>query len=187
MRETCKSHRTTKEMRSRLDCRDICVGAGNYLRMRRVFARISPNLPEKVLGRKSFLCEIFLRLYFGWPLKRSPCDVGRHFFYQIKAGWAPFFQIKVGYHLFQIEKLWAPFLLVFSRSLPRFFWILWRFSQVLPRFPQILPGFSINQNFWGCACTPASYTTDRHQIKECDTMRLDWGHSVSWDGVNNFE
>jgi len=26
-------------------------------------------------------------------------------------------------------------------------------------FIEILPEFSTNQNFWGCACTPASYTT----------------------------
>ena len=32
-------------------------------------------------------------------------------------------------------------------------------SEILSRFPGILPGFSPNQNFWGCACTPASYTT----------------------------
>jgi len=23
-----------------------------------------------------------------------------------------------------------------------------------------LPGFSPNQKFWGCACTPASYTSE---------------------------
>jgi len=29
----------------------------------------------------------------------------------------------------------------------------------VPEFIQILPEFSTNQKFWGCACTPASYTT----------------------------
>jgi len=63
------------------------------LGVRRIFARISPNLPEKNLGY--FLCEHFLssRPYFGMiSKKRSSCDsakVGRHFF-QIKPGLAPF-------------------------------------------------------------------------------------------------
>ena len=33
-------------------------------------------------------------------------------------------------------------------------------SQILPKFPQILPRFSPNQKFWGCSCTPISYTSD---------------------------
>jgi len=37
--------------------------------------------------------------------------------------------------------------------------ILPKFSEFLPTFSGILPGFSTNQKFWGCACTPASYTT----------------------------
>jgi len=32
-------------------------------------------------------------------------------------------------------------------------------SGILPKFLEILPGFSTNQNFWGCACIPVSYTT----------------------------
>jgi len=40
--------------------------------------------------------------------------------------------------IFEVKQGWAPF---------------------LPRFSGILPGFSTNRNFWGCACTPASYTT----------------------------
>jgi len=36
----------------------IGVGAGKFLRVRRIFARIFPNLPEKILGH--FLCEYFL-------------------------------------------------------------------------------------------------------------------------------
>ena len=40
--------------------------------------------------------------------------------------------------------------------------ILRTFSQILPKFPHISPGFSLNQKFWGCGCTPctpASYTS----------------------------
>ena len=54
----------------------------------------------------------------------------------------------------------------FSGILPRCLGILFGFSGSLPKFSDflptvsgILPGFSTNQNFWGCACTPASYTT----------------------------
>jgi len=54
----------------------------------------------------------------------------------------------------------------FSGILPRYLRILFGFSGILPKFSEflptfsgILPGFSTNQNFWGCACTPASYTT----------------------------
>jgi len=32
-------------------------------------------------------------------------------------------------------------------------------SGILSKFLEILPGFSTNQNFWGYACIPVSYTT----------------------------
>jgi len=35
------------------------VGAGKFLGVQRIFARISPQLPEKLLGH--FLCERFLK------------------------------------------------------------------------------------------------------------------------------
>ena len=57
--------------------------------------------------------------------------------------WAPFFEVK---------QCWAPFLPGFSE-------IVHWFSEVLPNFSGILPKVSTNQNFWGCAFTPASYTT----------------------------
>ena len=89
-------------------------------------------------------CPKLARKYFKkWPLtKNSSFHFGRY--------------------LFQIKGCWATFLLMFSGSLLRCSWSLWRFSDILPRFWGILPGFSPNQNFWGCACTPcspASYTT----------------------------
>ena len=52
----------------------------------------------------------------------------------------------VGCQFIKIKQRWAPFLAVSSGS--------------LPRISCILPGFSTNQNFWRCACTPASYTSD---------------------------
>ena len=58
--------------------------------------------------------------------------------------WAPFFEVK---------QRWGPFL-------PGF-------SGILPRFPRILYKFSTNQNFWGCACIHASYTTG---LKNCFSL-----------------
>jgi len=86
------------------------VEAGKFLGLRRIFARIFPNLPEKLLGH--FLCEHFLsRLSFGMtPKKRSSYD-----------------SVNVGCYFFQIKLRWAPFL-------PRFSEILQRFSQILPGF-----------------------------------------------------
>jgi len=43
--------------------------------------------------------------------------------------------------------------------LPKFSRLLRRFSEVLSKFSRILPTFLTNQTFWGCICTPASYTT----------------------------
>jgi len=34
-----------------------------------------------------------------------------------------------------------------------------RFHKFCPNFGQILPGFLRNQKFWGCGCTPASFTS----------------------------
>jgi len=36
--------------------------------------------------------------------------------------------------------------------------ILRKISHILATIPQILAGFSPNQNFWGCACPPATRT-----------------------------
>jgi len=45
--------------------------------------------------------------------------------------------------LYKCKQRWAPFAWIFS---------------IFPRFSGILPGLSTNQNFCGCACTPAFYT-----------------------------
>jgi len=66
------------------------VGAGKFLGVQKIFARISPNSPEKILGH--FLCKYFLmKAVFGvTSKKRSSCDL-RHHFFPIKALWAQFF------------------------------------------------------------------------------------------------
>jgi len=50
---------------------------------------------------------------------------------------------------------WAPFLLIFSRISSDF----QGFCDVFQIFCPDFHGFSPNQNFWWCACTPASYTS----------------------------
>jgi len=131
----------------------IGVAAGKFSDVWRIFARISPNLPEKLLG--NFFANIFSQQQYKDHedlILRLTSKKG------LAHTLAPFIQIK---------QYWAPFLPVFSGSSPRFSRILRRFSQIPPRFLQfllgfsrILPGFSTNQNFWGWApCNPASYTT----------------------------
>jgi len=66
-----------------------------------------------------------------------PPKNGLHLFFCKR--WAAFFEVK---H-------WAPFL-------PRFEEILPKFSDILLDFSGNLPGFSINQSFWECACTPCT-------------------------------
>jgi len=77
---------------------DIGVGAGIFLGVRKIFARIFQKLPKKFLG--NCLCEYFLMTtVFGMTSNKKPsCDseyVGRHFF-QIKVRWAPFLLLLSG-------------------------------------------------------------------------------------------
>jgi len=68
----------------------IGVGAGKFLGVRRIFVRISPNLPEKLLCH--FLCKHFLKQTFFWDelYKRSSFCKRLAPFFQIKPRWAPF-------------------------------------------------------------------------------------------------
>ena len=101
-----------------------CLGAGKFLGVRRIFARISPNLSEKHLDH--FLCEHFLKQNFFWDdlqKKRSSydsADVMHHFF---KSN-------HVGRHF-------CPDIAKVSDILPRFPWIFPGFSGILPDFHQI--------------------------------------------------
>jgi len=97
----------------------IGVGAGKLLGVRKIFARIFSNLPEKVWATlpTNFFPQRSWRSFFGMTSKKV-----LHVFFCKR--WAPFYEIKQG---------WAPFL-------PGF-------SEILPRFLRTFPGFSINQNF----------------------------------------
>ena len=116
----------------------IGVGAGIFLRVQRIFARISPNLPETFLGHCVYEYMTSRKKVFMW----------------FRTRWAPFLPVFS----------WIlPRYLGILRRFQRFSQILPRFLQILPGISGILPGFSPNQKFWGCACTPcipASYTTD---------------------------
>jgi len=62
-----------------------------------------------------------------------------------------------------LRRSWRPFFGMTSESkkgLDVFFCKRWaQFFKIKKRWAPFLPGFSTNQNFWGCACTPASFTT----------------------------
>ena len=125
----------------------VVVGADNFLGVRKDFCPNFPKLAQKFLGH--LLCKYFLmRPYFGWPptKTRSPCDFGCHVF-QMKAGLsATFFNSKhVGRHFLSNQKTLGSIFAQIYTDFARFFRDFARFSP--------------NQNFWGWACNPASYTT----------------------------
>jgi len=110
--------------------------ASKFLGVQKFFSQIFPNFPKK-------LSCCFCRPFLWRDLQKN----GLHLFFC--KPWAPFFVVK---------QRWAPFLPRFSGISPRCLGILFGFSEILPKFSGILPGFSTNQNFWGCTCSPASYT-----------------------------
>jgi len=57
----------------------------------------------------------------------------------------------VGHHF---SRIFRDFVQIF-RDISRIF----KDFSLIFRFSGILPGFSTNQNFWDCACTPSSYLT----------------------------
>jgi len=117
---------------------DIGVAARKFLEMPRIFARIFPNMPEKLkVVPTTFAYKFSFTKIMKTFLWCDLCKNGLHLFFCKR--WAPFFEVKQG---------WAPVLLGFSGILPRCLGILSGFSG-------IWPGFSRNQNFSGCACTPS--------------------------------
>ena len=116
------------------------VGAAKLLGVRRIFARISPKLPEKRLG--NFLCEQFLKQTF-WD------DLHRKVFMWFCKRWVPFFfkSNHVGRHFFtDITKVFRYFAQI-SMDFARIFRDFARFSPKLFGVVYIL-------------CTTASYTIE---------------------------
>ena len=100
------------------------VGAGNFLVVRRIFSRISPNLPEKVFVQllpTNFLPQRSLRPFFGVTSK----TVLHVFLYKT---WAPFFEVK---------QFWAPLLPDFQGFCPDFQQIKTFGVRLHPLHPQI--------------------------------------------------
>ena len=96
------------------------VGAGKFLGVRKIFARISPIVPEKFSEEES------LHVIFSNQTTLGP--------------------------------IFARILRKFAQIFRGFAQVFTDFAQIstdLPIFSGILPGFSPDQNFWGCACTPA--------------------------------
>jgi len=115
------------------DC--IGVWAGKFLEVRRIIARILPNLPEKKLQKM-------------WSPK--------------KTSWAQFVSNQnrlsaIFAHLFwEFAQIFTDFVKVFKD----FARIYMDFARILRDFA---PWFSPNENFWRCAgspCNPASYTSE---------------------------
>jgi len=129
-----------------------CVGAGNFWVEQRIFARISPSLPEK------FFCDVCLQIFSHndhedffdvTPEKRSSCV----------------FLQTVSANFWSQTTLGAIFVRIFRNSVQ----IFRVFVQIFRKFAQIFrhfARFSTNQNFRGALsppCTPASCTTARNK------------------------
>jgi len=108
--------------------RTIGVGTSKFLGVRIIFAQIFPNLPNKFWATLPANCfpQRSRKPFLGWPLKKVfMCFSAKTTFY--------------GRHFMKSNKNGGHFAQIFRD---------------FPRFSKILPGFSINQNFSGCACTP---------------------------------
>ena len=65
--------------------------------------------------------------------------------------------------------------------------ILVRFSKICPDFYRVcldFQGFSPNQNFWVCACTPASYTTDCFHFRAAVFVHVGLAQLCTTNGVS---
>jgi len=135
---------------------NIGVGPRKFLEVRRIFARISPNLPESC-------CTTFAN-------KFSPTKITNTFFCATskKNVFICFFENRWA-SVFEVTQRWAPFL-------PGFSGISLRFSGILSKYSGISPRFLTDQIFWGFACTPctpASYTTGPEQKQKFTIYKAD--------------
>jgi len=122
------------------------AGAGKFLGVRKILAQNFPNLPKKL--QKMSL-----------PTQEKSLHVI----------WSPFFsnQSTMGAIFARIFREFAEIIRGFTKVFTYFAQI----STILSVFWGILPGFSPNQNFWGCTCTPASYTTE---AKDAPVEEIVW-------------
>jgi len=86
----------------------IDVGASKFLGMRRIFAQIYPNLPEKFWATAcKFFPSKIMKTFFGMTSKKSL----HVFFCKNTILWAP---------LYEIKQDWEPFFHEFQRFCPDF-------------------------------------------------------------------
>jgi len=93
----------------------IGVGASEFLGVQRIFAQTFPNLPKKLS------CQ-FCRPFFGVASKK----------------WSLLVFLQMLGAIFEVKQRWAPFLLRFSKILPRYLGIL---SGFCPDFQRFCPNF----------------------------------------------
>jgi len=84
----------------------IGVEASKILGMRRIFARISPNLPKKLL------CDFCLQIF-----SHKDHELKTFFGVTFEKGFL-WFSANVGRHCLEVKQHWAPSLLRFSVILP---------------------------------------------------------------------
>jgi len=147
----------------------IDVVAGKFLRVRKIFFRISPNLPEKCLGH--FLCEYFLmKTVFGITSKKGSCNsphVGRHFF-KIKSDY-------VEHHFCHLFREFAQIFRDFDRIFTKSKLLGMRLH---PPFPPPTPlSLSFIRRPWKFlySCEAVQYwTTDYTEHSRIKTKRCNW-------------
>ena len=109
--------------------RYIGVGASEFLGVQRIFAQNFPNLPKKLS------CK-FCRPFFGVASKK----------------WSLLVILQTLGAIFEVKERWAPFLLRFSKILPRSLEI---FSGFFPDFQIFCPNFQQIKTFGGTLAPPA--------------------------------
>jgi len=124
----------------------IGVGARKYLGVRRIFARIFSNLPEK-------FGPLFVRIFSHedrfWNRKNFSCDSAH-----------------VGGHFFQTEARWTPFCGIcreFAQSFRGFAKVFTDFAQIsadFADFQEFCPNFHHIKTFGGALAPSPPFTTD---------------------------
>jgi len=129
-----------------------CGGKASLWGVRRVFARISPNLPEKILGH--FLCERFLMKTVLGAISSNQTALGAISSNQTALGAISSNQTALG--------------AIFARIFKEFAQIFSDFAKVFTEFAQISLDFArifrdIHQiNILGVRLPPVPYTTGWH-------------------------
>jgi len=147
--------------------KNIGVGAGKFLGVRRIFSQISPTLPEKYSKENDLQKNDCTSLHVGRIFSnQSTSSTIFAQIYRKRTKWKHDLQKKRLHFDFEcyfckIKSTYSDFTKVFSY-----------FAQISPH---ILPRFSPNQKFWGCACPPAYYTSvEKYYMALTETQLKIW-------------